>query len=45
VGSTDNRILSIQHSITEPGEYGLTVRITDLQSGKTVEKSSKIRIY
>ncbi|MCH8285753.1 hypothetical protein IIB79_04405 [candidate division KSB1 bacterium] len=45
VGSTDKRILSIQHSITNVGDYNLTITITDLRSGQTVEKSSKILIY
>ncbi|MCH7782441.1 GWxTD domain-containing protein, partial [candidate division KSB1 bacterium] len=45
VGSTDKRILSIQHSITDVGEYNLTITITDLRTGQTVEKSSKILIY
>lgn len=45
IGSTDNRILSIEHSISKTGEYGLSVKITDLRSGQTVEKSSTVWIY
>ncbi|KPK89038.1 hypothetical protein AMJ80_10320 [bacterium SM23_31] len=45
VGRTDNQLLTIEHSITKPGEYLLTVRITDLISGMTAERTTPIWIY
>ncbi|KPK86989.1 hypothetical protein AMJ80_12805 [bacterium SM23_31] len=45
VGGTDNQLLTIEHSITKPGEYLLTVRITDLISGMAAEKNTTIWIY
>lgn len=45
VGRTDNLLLTIDHRITKPGEYLLTIRITDLVSGMATEKTTTIWIY
>ncbi|MFC1731479.1 GWxTD domain-containing protein, partial [candidate division KSB1 bacterium] len=44
-GRNDNRILAVEHSITEPGDYLLTLRITDKTSGQTAERTTRVRIY
>jgi hypothetical protein len=46
-GSTKNeyQFLRIDHNLTELGFYELTLKITDLISGKTVEKSVRLRMF
>lgn len=45
VGKNDFQLLTIEHSITKPGEYRLSVRITDLIRRMTTERSTPIWIY
>ncbi|MFC1733691.1 GWxTD domain-containing protein, partial [candidate division KSB1 bacterium] len=44
-GRRDNRILVVEHGIEQPGEYLLTVRITDRNSGQSTERTTSIWIY
>lgn len=45
IGKTGNHLLTIEHGITRPGEYRLTVRITDLISRMVTERTTPILIY
>ncbi|MFC1557409.1 GWxTD domain-containing protein [candidate division KSB1 bacterium] len=45
IGRTDNRILVIDHGINKPGEYILTVKVTDNTTGQSTEKTTFIRLY
>ncbi|MFC1557380.1 GWxTD domain-containing protein [candidate division KSB1 bacterium] len=44
-GNSDNRILIVDHNITKPGEYLLSVFITDMMNGRTVERTTTVWIY
>ncbi|MFC1556582.1 GWxTD domain-containing protein, partial [candidate division KSB1 bacterium] len=44
-GRSDNRVLAVEHGITQPGDYLLTVRITDKTTGQSTERTTYITIY
>jgi GWxTD domain-containing protein len=41
----ENQFLRIDHNLNKPGVYLLKLKITDLLSGKSVEKSTDLRLF